>query len=180
MSVNVRAACVARRRWLRHVGSCAVGASLAGCGFRLRQPPNLVYRRIALIGFEARSPMAEALRSALPADIAVQDTPAGAEVVITVLQDRYYRTVAASTTAGQVRELQLRVLLRYRLTTPEGHMLVSDTQLEQTRNLSYSESWALAKSTEETALAREMRNDIAAQLLRVLDTTSRQSQVPPP
>lgn len=180
MSVNAPAP-VNRRRWLCSFGAAALlVAPLAGCGFRLRQPPNLVYRRIALIGFEARSPMAEALRAALPADIAVQASPAGADVVITVLQDRYYRTVAASTTAGQVRELQLRVLLRYQLTTPQGQMLVSDTQLEQTRNLSYSESWALAKSTEEAALAREMRNDIAAQLLRVLDTTSRQSQIPPP
>lgn len=180
MSVNARATSFERRRWLRLLGVGVVGASLVGCGFRLRQPPNLIYRRIALIGFEARSPTAEALRAALPADISVQEAPAGAEVVITVLQDRYYRTVAASTTAGQVRELQLRVLLRYHLTTPEGRTLVSDTQLEQTRNLSYSENWALAKSTEEAALAREMRNDIAAQLLRVLDTTSRQSQIPPP
>jgi len=70
----------------------------------------------------------------------------------------------------------LRVVLKYRLSAPDGHILVDDTSLSQSRDLSYIESSALAKEQEEATLLREMRNDIAAQLLRMLASTGRLAQ----
>lgn len=162
-------------RRLGRAGLLAAGAAaLGGCGFRLRQPVSLAYRRIALVGFAPRSPMAEALRAALPPATQVQDSPHGADVVLTAVQDRFYRTVVGSTATGQVRELRLRVLLKYQLATPEGKLLVPETELEQSRDMSYTETAALAKEAEETTLVREMRTDIARQLLHVLATTGQQ------
>lgn len=163
------------RRSLLRLGAAALvlGPALAGCGFRLAQPLSLGYRRIALQGFARDSALAQALRAALPRGVSLVDTPAQAEVVLHALEDKLFRTVAGSTAIGQVRELRLRVLLKYRLTTPGGQTLVDDTELEQSRDLSYTETAALAKEAEEAALLREMRNDMAGQLLRMLATTSR-------
>jgi LPS-assembly lipoprotein len=171
----VRTASPSRRAALRGLAGVALGtasaALLSACGFRLRRPVSLGYQRIAVQGFKPRSPMLEALRTALPSDVQLQDTPKDAEVILTALQDHFYRTVAASTATGQVREWRLRVLLKYRLSTPDGHILVDDTELEQSRDLSYTETSALAKEQEEAMLVREMRSDIAAQLLRMLAST---------
>ncbi len=169
------------RRTALGIGLCGVAASslLAACGFTLRMPTELPYTRIALVGFARPSPMADAVRLALPASTRVVDAPAQSEVVLQALDDHLDRTVAASTTAGQVREFRLRVVLKFRLTRPDGQALLADTELEQTRDLSYSETAALAKQTEEAMLLREMRADLARQLVRMIAVAS-QNQPPPP
>ena len=43
----------------------AAAAGLAGCGFQLRQPPQMPFKSIALIGFAPKSPLAAELRSTL-------------------------------------------------------------------------------------------------------------------
>ncbi|WP_233446965.1 LPS-assembly lipoprotein LptE, partial [Ideonella azotifigens] len=143
-------------------------ASLAGCGFELRQPPQLPYQRIALTGFARHSEMPEAVRLALPSGTKIVDSPAQAQVVLAAMEDKLERTVAASTSAGQVREFRLRVLLKFRLTRPDGTVLLGDTELEQSRDMSYTETAALAKQTEEATLLHDMRADMARQLLRML------------
>lgn len=164
--------CCPPRRGLLHAAGAGLlmGAAglLGGCGFALRQPVQQPYRRIALLGFATRSPMAEALRQALAADVQLLPSPQGAEVVVTALEDRVYRTVAAYTATGQVRELRLRVYLKFRLSRPDGTVLLPETELEKSRDLSYSEEYALAKEVEEAGLTRAMRNDMAQQLLRML------------
>ena len=147
--------------------------ALAGCGFELRRPPDLPYGRVALAGFSKGSPMAEALTRALPEGASRVEAPKDAEVVLTALDDHLYRVVAASTTAGQVREFRLRVVLKFRLTRPDGKVLLADTELETSRDLSYIETAALAKQVEEAGLLREMRADLAQQVLRMAGAAGR-------
>lgn len=139
-----------------------------GCGFALRRPPQLGFARITLAGFKSRSPMAEALRDELARSVKVVEDPSQADVVLTALEDVDARTVAASTAAGQVREFRLRLKLRFTLTRPAGSVLLPPTEIEQVRDLSYTETAALAKAEEEATLVRDMRADIVAQVLRVL------------
>ncbi|MES2718929.1 MAG: LPS assembly lipoprotein LptE [Pseudomonadota bacterium] len=154
-----------RRRLLATAGSVAL---LAGCGFTLRQTPPLPFRRIALTGFDARSPLAAELRSRLADSAQVVDTPGQAEVLLQALVDKRERSVVASTAAGQVRELQLRVRFEFQLTSPGGRLLIPPTELLLTRDMSYSESFALAKAQEETELVAAMQADIVQQVLRRL------------
>ncbi|NDY91986.1 LPS-assembly lipoprotein LptE [Ideonella livida] len=146
-------------------------ALLGACGFQLRGPVDPGFSRIALAGFTPRSPMAEALRRSLPERVQVVG-PAQAQLLVTALEDRFTRTVAATTASGQVRELTLTTTLRYRLSRPGQEVLVEETTLSQTRSLSYTEDSALAKSQEEAQLLREMRHEIAGQLLRVMATVA--------
>jgi len=141
---------------------------LAGCGFQLRGTTELPFSRIALEGFAPRSPLADELRRTLSQSAEVVATPASAQVVLHALSDRRERSVVASTTASQVRELTLRVRLEFRLTTPGGRELIPATELLQTRDMSYSETVALAKEYEEAQLVRAMQTDIVEQLMRRL------------
>ena len=162
-----------RRSWLAAVSAGALALSLGGCGFELRRPAELPYHRIALVGFAKGSPMAEALRRELPPGTEVVEAPKDAEVVLQALDDHLQRIVAASTSAGQVREFRLRVSLRFRLTRPDGISLLADTELEQSRDMSYTETAALAKQNEEAVLLRDMRGDLAQQVMRMMVAASR-------
>ncbi|HET7524730.1 MAG TPA: LPS assembly lipoprotein LptE [Burkholderiaceae bacterium] len=145
-----------------------VGAWLAACGFQLRGATELPFSRIALEGFAPRSPLADELRRTLSQSAEVVATPAQAQVVLTALSDRRERSVVASTTAGQVRELTLRVRLEFKLTTPGGRELIPATELLQSRDMSYTETFALGKEYEESQLMKAMQSDIISQLMRRL------------
>lgn len=170
-----------RRALLRSLAALPVAATvlaaagLAGCGFHLRRPAELPFTRLALTGFKPRSPMLAELRRALPDTVRVFEQPKDAEVVLAVREDRFDKTVAASTSAGQVREFRLRVTLRFQLTRPDGVVLVPDTELEQSRDMTYTETNALAKGTEEELLVHEMRADIAQQLLQMLSAAGKRA-----
>ena len=108
------------------------------------------------------------LRTRLADSVRVVDTPGQADVVLQALLDKRERSVVASTAAGQVRELQLRTRLRFRLATAKGVQLLDDTELLLERDISYTESAALAKEAEEALQFRDMQRDIVQQAMRRL------------
>jgi LPS-assembly lipoprotein len=145
------------------------GLAVSGCGFQLRQPQPLPMRSIALVGFAPASPLAATLRQELErAGVMLRASPAEAEAVFDTLTDARERAVAASTAAGQVREVTLRVRLRFRVASPSGRVLLPASDLLLTRDMSYNETAALAKQQEEQLLYRAMEDDIVAQVLRRL------------
>jgi LPS-assembly lipoprotein len=150
-----------RRTWLGLLPLALLG----GCGFALRQTPPMPFSRIALSGFAARSPLEAELRQRLAETVQVADTPAQAEVVLQALSDRRERSVVASTSAGQVRELQLRLIFEFRLASRDGRELIPATALKLSRDMSYRETAALGKSQEEGELFAAMQNDVVQQVL---------------
>lgn len=156
-----------RRRLL---GAAALAAMLAGCGFQLRRPPELAWKRIFLSGFSEDSALADELRRQLSTSpgVTVVDTPAEADLVIESLQDATEPLVAATTATSQISEMTLRTRLRFRVRTPAGRELIVPTELAQTRDMSYSERSALAKQHEAALLFRSMHADLAMQVLRRL------------
>ncbi|MGM9515482.1 LPS-assembly lipoprotein LptE [Roseateles sp. DB2] len=144
-------------------------SGLAACGFELRRDPEFAFQSLALTGFAPDSPLAEELRRQLrqsPLQL-VQD-PSKAQVVLEALRDSRERSVVVSTSAGQVREWQLKLQLDYLVRTPGGEPLLPNTELRMSREMSYLESQALAKEQEEAALYRAMQYDAAAQVMRRL------------
>ena len=153
---------------LRLLGTAALAGGLGGCGFALRQPPRLSFARIALAGFAPASPLAQELRLQLSQRVAVVAAPADAEVVLRALDDARERSIVASTSAAQVRELQLRLKFVFRAETPSGRELIPRAELLLARDLSYRETAALAKEHEERELYAEMQSEMVAQVLRRL------------
>lgn len=163
-----RRACLAR--WA--VGTLALGGAvlpLAGCGFRLRRPPKLGFRRLAFSGFDPASPMATSLTRALvQAGVEVVPTLARAELVFEVQEDARTRAVVAQTAAALIREWALGARLTFRVRWPDGRLAIGTTSLAQTRSLTTTEQATLAKQIEEEELYRAMQTDLADQVLRRL------------
>ncbi len=155
-----------RRRLLLLASLAAAG----GCGFELRRAPELRFRTLQLNGFKPGSPLADELRRHVDATTTtrVVEARAQAEAVFDALNDAREKSVVASTAAGQVREVQLRVRLRFRLRTPAGRELIAPTEILLARDMSYNESAALAKEHEESLLYRAMQSDIVSQVMRRL------------
>lgn len=154
----------------RRVLLLAYAALGAGCGFELRRAPELRFRSLQLVGFRPGSPLAEELKRSIQASTTTQvvESAAQAQVVLEALADAREKSVVASTAVGQVRELQLRARLRFRLRTPAGRELIAPTEIALSRDMTYNESVALAKEHEESFLYRAMQSDIVAQVLRRL------------
>jgi LPS-assembly lipoprotein len=144
-------------------------AGLAGCGFELRREPELHFRSIALAGFKSESPLAVDLKRQLDrSKVKVEADQNRAEVVLEVLRDSRDKSVVVSTSAGQVREWELKLRLDYVLRTPSGELLLPRTELSMTREMNYTETQALAKEQEEAQLFRAMQTDAVNQVMRRL------------
>ena len=146
---------------------------LAACGFRLRGVPAFAFRSL-YIAAPPGSPLARELRRTLQGaggTLQVITDPARmveAEAVMDLLSEQQERSVVGLNASGQVRELQLRLRIHFKLRTPAGAELIPDTELLQQRDISYNETIALAKEAEEALLYRTMQTDLVQQLLRRL------------
>jgi len=158
-----------RRTWLMSVASLAV-VPLTGCGFQLRGAQELRFRTVQLTGFKPHSPLEKELRRAINASktTLVVDSGGEAQAILEAVSDRRERNVVATTSAGQVRQISLRVRFTFRLRTPSDRELIGPTELLLGRDISYNESEALAKEQEEALLYREMQTDIVSQIMRRL------------
>lgn len=149
-------------------GGAALAALLGGCGFALRREPPLPFKTIALTGFAPRSAIGGELRTALERQVRVISPANEAELVLHALAETRERSIVAQTASAQVRELQLRVRLQFRVHTPAGRELVPASVLLLARDMSYNETQALAKQHEEAEHFRDMQTDIVLQVLRRL------------
>ncbi|HUP07855.1 MAG TPA: LPS assembly lipoprotein LptE [Caldimonas sp.] len=147
-----------------------VAGGLSGCGFELKRPPELRFKTVQLVGFPVRSPLADELRTNIDASATtkVVDTAAQAQVLLEALAEAREKSVVAATAAGQVTEFTLRLRFRFRLRTPSGRELIAPTEMVQSRDMSYTETAALAKEIEEASLYRSMQSDIVSQVMRRL------------
>ena len=158
----------------------ALGAALAlsGCGFRLRQTGDYPFKTL-FAGFSVASPLggelARQLRGTGRIELLTEARQAQqAEVILDILQEQRQRVVVGLNASGQVRELQLRMTVRFRLRTPQGVEWIEPAELYQERDLSFDETAALSKEVEEALLYRDMQSDIVQQIVRRL------SRVKPP
>jgi len=153
----------------RHLLLAAAAAPLAGCGFELRREPEFLFRSLALSGFKPGSPLAADLKRQLSrTTVLLLEDANRAEIVLEALRDAREKSVVVSTSAGQVREWQLRLNVDYLLRTPSGELLLPRTELRMTREMNYTESTALAKEQEEAQLFKAMQSDAVAQIMRRL------------
>jgi LPS-assembly lipoprotein len=146
---------------------------LAACGFKLRGSTAFSYAFQSLFsGFIPTSALGQEFkRQATTQGLQVLDAAADAnkaQVVLRVHQELRERAAVGVGVAGQVNALQLRLRFKFSLFTTQGKTLLDEVELYQQRELSYSESAALAKEAEEQLLYSDMQVDMVQQLLRRL------------
>ncbi|AEG91296.1 LPS-assembly lipoprotein LptE [Ramlibacter tataouinensis] len=161
---------MARRRHLL-VLAAAAAAALSACGFQLRQAPDFAFDSLYFAA--GGSPIAAELRRALAANdglrvVTPPAAPQSAQVLLELSGEQREKVVVGRTSTGQVREFQLRMRVQFSLRTPQGRLLIPQTELLQQRDISFNESAVLAKEAEEALLYRDMQADIVQQLLRRL------------
>ena len=144
----------------------------------MRGVPEFAFRT-RYIAAPSGSPLARELRRTLQAaggQLTLLTEPVQlpqAQAVLDLLQEQQERNVVGLTASGQVRELQLRLRIKFKLRTPAGDELIPETELLQQRDISYSETIALAKEAEEALLYRSMQTDLVQQLTRRLAAVQR-------
>ena len=142
---------------------------LAGCGFQLRKAPEFQFKTIAV---PATSSFANQVKRNLRATGTVEVLPADqvkdAQAVLEILAENRENVVISTNAAGQVRELQLKLTVRFRVRGKDGKELLAPTEITQSRDITYNETAALAKEGETALLYRDMESDIAQQILRRL------------
>ncbi len=155
-----------RRSLLLATGSAL---TLAGCGFKLRQAPDFAFQSIAM---PTNTAYLSQLHRAIGISGKLKVLPMAevdqAETVFEVLSETRDRLVLSTNSAGQVREMQLYLRVRFKLRTPAGKELIPPSEMMQSRDITYNETAALAKESEEQLLYRDMVNDIVQQTLRRL------------
>jgi LPS-assembly lipoprotein len=145
---------------------------LSGCGFQLRQAPNYPFRTL-YTGLPEASVFGQELKRNISVSgrVEVINDPKQverADVIFDLLQELQEKVILSRTSAGAVREFQLRFRIRFKLRTRDGIEVIPDTELVQERDISFSETAALSKETEEGLLYRDMRSDLVQQVLRRL------------
>ena len=146
--------------------------SLNGCGFALRKAPEFAFSTLysplpetSPLGVELRRSLQSTGKVRVISDASLINQ---AQVVLEVLQEQREKVVLSLTSAGQVREYQLRLVFRFRLRTLAGKELIPASEIALQRDISFNESAALAKEAEETLLYRDMQSDVVQQVIRRL------------
>jgi LPS-assembly lipoprotein len=148
-----------------------LAASVAGgCGFELRRAQTLNFRTIQLTGFRTNSFFEKELRTNLAQtpSTTVVESAGQAEVVLQALTDQRAKKVVASSSAGQVLQFNLRAEFTFAVRTPAGKVMIPTTELSLARDMSYSESVALAKESEENLIFSELQKELVQQVMRRL------------
>lgn len=151
----------------------AATVPLAACGFRLRGAPEFAFSSL-YVQAAPSSQLARELRRTLQGSggkLVLLTEPAQltqAEAILDILSERQERVVVGQNASGQVRELQLRLRVSFRLRGQQGQQWIPDTELLQQRDISYNETIALSKEGEEAMLYKNMQSDLVQQLMRRL------------
>jgi LPS-assembly lipoprotein len=151
----------------------ALAPLLGACGFRLRGVPTFVFRSLYIQagrGSPVARELSRNLASASDKLTVLRDpaSPDDAEAIFQIVSERQERVIVGMNALGQVRELQLRLRVRFKLRTPNGDEPIPETEILQQRDVTYNETNALSKEAEEAMLYKDMRTDIVQQLLRRL------------
>ena len=158
-----------RRSWLI---SALLASALTGCGFELRKPPRYAfqtfYNSIPVVSsFGVK--LTRGLESSGQVEVITDPRQIErAEVIFDQLFEMREKVVVGRTSAGAIREFQLRLRYRFRVRSRNGIELIPDTEIALTRDINFNETGALSKESEEALLYRDMENDLVLQIQRRL------------
>jgi len=156
----------------RHALALALPLILAGCGFQLRQEPTFAFKTIYIVappGLPLTTELQRAIQKSSGLTLLTDPSQMReADVLLDILHNQQEKLVAGLNATGQVREFKLRATVTFRVRTQEDRDLVTDTEIVQLRDFSYTETAALAKESEEALLYRNMQTELVLQIMRRL------------
>ncbi len=161
-----------RRTWIRALIIAAVlglaAVLMSGCGFKIRGfDLGIPFKTIVIQG---DSGVANEIRQMLYGQpkVKIVQKSVEAEAVLMIMAQTVDRTVVAFSSSGRPREIQLRMRVSYRVTDGFAVELSSPQELTQTRDITVSETEALAMTSAENFMIEDMQRDLAQQIIRRL------------
>jgi LPS-assembly lipoprotein len=145
----------------------------AGCGFHLKGYGQLspALDGLYIVGFEKRQSLAAVLYDNLQGrGAALVDDPASARLSIEVVREKFTSRVLSVDAGGKAldKELYLSALLRAKV--PGSGEEGIEQQFDLVRQLSFSGDDELGQRNETALMKYDMRNEMAEQIIRRLET----------
>jgi LPS-assembly lipoprotein len=140
--------------------------ALAACGFHLRGTATLPYETLYVPN--ATSGIALELKRHLQSgsDTRVVDDPKSAQAQLQFTEETRSKEILALNAAGRVREYRLLYRVSFRVADGRGGEYVPRSTVTLARAITYDDTVALAKETEEQLIFRDMQSDMVQQILR--------------
>jgi LPS-assembly lipoprotein len=150
----------------------ALAGLLSACGFQLRGSDgsySMPFKSIYL-AFSEQSPLGIELRRNLRAGdtVNVVADAAQADALFDVLSETRGKQILSLNSQGRVREYLLTYTLVFRVRDTKGNELLSPTEINLKRPITFNETQVLAKESEEVLLYRDMQTDLVQQIMRRL------------
>ncbi len=154
---------------------CAIPAAyLTGCGFHLRNSFTLPFETLYL-DMESNSRFAATLTRLLRAssNVRLVSDSNEADAVLRITQNTSSRDILSYSTSGRAREFQLKNVITFTVTTPDGREYMSPATITASRDITYDESDYLSRDSEEAMIKAEMQNDIINQMIRRIERAAK-------
>jgi LPS-assembly lipoprotein len=165
-----------RARSVLLAAALLAATALSACGFQLRGQVAIPFQTI-YIETPGYSAFANDLERAIlsSSGTRVVSNRDEAEAVLRILNERQERVILSLSTAGRVREFELRYSVAYRLTDKNSTDLAPPGEISLRRDMTYDDTQVLAKESEQALLYRDMKADAVQQMLRRLSVVQRPS-----
>jgi LPS-assembly lipoprotein len=158
------------------LAACTVSALLmtlmSGCGFSLRgstPASQISFDSVYLDTTKGTALERELRRSILSlGNTAIATEQKTAAVTLRVLSEVQEKKILTLNATGQVREFSLIYRIQFEFADKNNKKLLKPNELALQAFLSYSESQALAKETEERMTYDDLRRDAVSQIMRQL------------
>jgi len=143
---------------------------LTGCGFHLKgyQQISPVLNGLYVVGGEQRDTLAGVLQRNLhSAGVKLAADETSAKYRLQITREKFLTRVLAVDASGKALDSELELQAAFRLSQAAG-MDPLEEHLELVRQLSYSGTDELGQRNESALLSKDMRSDMASQIIRLL------------
>lgn len=145
---------------------------IAGCGFRLREAITVPtqFGAIRVVSVDRYSPLAESLSQALERSGAAVARDGSEGAVLDLLAEQWGDTPIAVDELGRSQEFSLRYAVIFEFRRADGAVVVPRQTIELARDYVSNPVNSTGTEGEREILARELRREMAASVLRRIDT----------
>jgi LPS-assembly lipoprotein len=166
---------------IKHLALLSLLASLAGCGFHLAGSGRLpvAMQTTYLASDEPRSEFYASLSEALRLrGLRLVDSGADAGATLRISEDFTGQSILSVSARNLPREYEVWYRVTFSLEA-DGNTLIVDEPLRARRSYTYDETQVLGKEREEDLLRRELAEDLARQVVRLIEAAAESgSQAP--
>jgi LPS-assembly lipoprotein len=152
---------------------------LSACGFQLRGKAELPFETLYMPPANAPGIVLD-LRRAIQTGTSTRlvDDPKAAQAQLEFSQEARDKEILSLSSAGRVREYQLRYRVAFRVHDGKGNEYLPLRRVQLSREITFSDADILAKETEEQLLFRDMQSDMVQQIMRLVAASTPPKPVP--